>query len=72
VKYDAEKISLAEQKKALADTVRTRENTIANMRHNSDSALNILSHMPYNEMTLDAQSFRKVQTNIESAGAVLS
>ena len=27
--------------------------------------------MPYNQMTLDTGEFRKVQTNIENAGAAL-
>ncbi|MDF7817964.1 hypothetical protein P1X15_10170 [Runella sp. MFBS21] len=71
IKYDADKISLSEQKKALEDTVRVREKTIKYIRHNSDSALNILGHMPYNEMTLDSLSFRKVQTTIENAGGAL-
>jgi hypothetical protein len=71
LKYDSDKINLFEQKRALDDTVKVRENTIRFMRHNSDSALNILGHMPYDEMKLDAKSFRKVQTNIENAGAVL-
>ena len=72
IKYDVDKISLAEQKKALQDTIRLREATITYLRHNSDSALNILGHMPYDEMTLDTNEFRKVQTNIENAGAALS
>lgn len=71
IKYDADKISLADNKKALQDTVRIRESTIKYLRNNSDSALNILGHMPYNEMKLDTQEFRKVQTTIENAGAVL-
>jgi hypothetical protein len=72
VKYDADKINLSDQKKALEDTVKIRENKITELRHYSDSALNILSHMPYSEMTLDTLSFRKVQTTIENASAVLS
>lgn len=71
IKYDAEKINLSEQKKELEDTVKSQENTIKYIRHNSDSALNILGHMPYNEMKLDTQAFRKVQTTIENAGAAL-
>lgn len=55
----------------LKDTVKTRENSVEYMRHISDSALNILSHMPYKEMTLDSMSYRKVQTTIENAGAAL-
>lgn len=71
VKYDVDKINLSEQKKALEDTVKIRDNTIKYMRQNSDSALNILSHMPYDQMKLDTLSWRKVQTTIENAGAVL-
>ena len=71
IKFDTEKMSLAEDKKALKDTIKIRENTITYLRHNSDSALNILGHMPYNEMKLDTNEFRKVQTNIENAGAAL-
>ena len=48
------------------------ENKIKFMVRNSDFAHNILGHMPYNEMKLDTQEFRKVQTNIENAGTVLS
>jgi len=71
IKYDADKISLSENNKALQDSIELRENIIKDLKHNSDSALNILGHMPYNEMKLDTQSFRKVQTTIENAGAVL-
>ncbi len=55
----------------LKDTVKVRENSIEYMRRISDSALNILGHMPYKEMTLDTLSFRKIQTTIENAGAAL-
>lgn len=55
----------------LKDTVKARETSIEYMRQISDSALNILGHMPYREMTLDTLSFRKVQTTIENAGAAL-
>jgi hypothetical protein len=55
----------------LKDTIKTRENSIEYMRRISDSALNILGHMPYDEMTLDTLSYRKVQTTIENAGAAL-
>lgn len=71
VKYDAEKIALSEGKKSLLDTISVREDAIKFMRHNSDSALNILGNIPYKEMKLDTLSFRKVQTTIEKAGAVL-
>jgi hypothetical protein len=55
----------------LKDTVKARENSVEYMRRISDSALNILGHMPYKEMTLDTSSFRKVQMTIENAGAAL-
>jgi hypothetical protein len=71
IKYDADKIALVERKAALEDTIRVRDSRINQMRHFSDSALDILSRIPYSEMTLDTQSFRKVQTTIENAGAVL-
>ncbi len=71
IKYDADKISLVQENQALKDTINIRENTIKYLRHNSDSALNILSHMPYGDMKLDTNEFRKVQTNIENAGAAL-
>jgi hypothetical protein len=71
-KFDRNLIELSETNKELKDTIKVRENTITYIRHNSDSALNILSHMPYNEMTLDTLSFRKVQTTIENAGAALN
>ena len=56
---------------SLKDTIKAREHIIEYMRYNSDSALNILSHMPYKDMTLDSQSFNKVQSTIENAGAAL-
>lgn len=71
-KFDKDKIELLDTNKALLDTIMIRENKIENIRRGADSALNILSYMPYNEMTLDSISFRKVQTTIENAGAFLS
>jgi len=70
-KFDRNLIELSDTNKELKDTIKARENIIKYIRHNSDSALNILSHMPYDEMTLDTLSFRKVQTTIEDAGAAL-
>jgi hypothetical protein len=72
IKYDMDKIASAEERKALADSLRIREKAIKYLRHNSDSALNILGHMPYDEMKLDTLEFRKVQRTIENAGAALS
>lgn len=60
-----------EERLQLKDSVKVLNKAINYMRHNSDSALNILSHMPYDKMTLDTLTYRKVQTNIEGAGAVL-
>lgn len=71
IKYDSDKINLAENNKALQDTIKIRETTIKYLRKNSDSAINILGQMPYKEMKLDTNEFRKVQTNIENAGSVL-
>ena len=71
IKFDTDKINLSEKNKALQDSIKIRENIIKDLRNNSDSALNILSNMPYNEMKLDTQSFRKVQATIENAGGVL-
>ena len=70
-KFDNNLIELSQTKKDLQDSIVSKEKAIQSIRHNSDSALNILGHMPYNEMKLDTQEFRKVQTNIEKAGAVL-
>jgi hypothetical protein len=70
-KFDKNLIELSDTNKELKDTIKVHENTINYIRHNSDSALNILGHMPYNEMSLDTLSFRKVQTTIENAGAAL-
>lgn len=71
VRFDSNLIALSDDKKTLQDSLRMKEQLIQKLRHNSDSALNILSHMPYKEMTLNANSFLKVQTTIENAGAVL-
>jgi hypothetical protein len=71
-KFDRDKIELSDTNRALTDTIRIRENKIKYIRHNSDSALNILAHMPYDEMKLDTLSWRKVQTTIENAGAALN
>jgi hypothetical protein len=77
-KFDKNLIDLSDSNRELKnevvnlkDTVKVRENSVEYMRTNSDSALNILAHMPYQEMTLDTLSFRKVQTTIENAGAAL-
>lgn len=77
-KFDKNLIELSEGNSQLKkdtslimQTVRERDNSIEYMRHVSDSALTILSNMPYNEMHLDSVSFRKVQTTIENAGKAL-
>lgn len=72
IKYDSEKINLSEENRALKDTIKVREKKIEYMKRISDSAHNILGHMPYDEMKLDTLEYRKVQTNIENAGAALN
>ena len=72
IKFDSEKNILYDEKRSLMDSITVKNRTIKYIKHNSDSALNILSHMPYDQMKLDTTSFRKVQTNIENAGAALS
>jgi hypothetical protein len=78
IKFDKNLIDLSDidrefktESANLKETVKARENSVEYMRKISDSALNILGHMPYKEMTLDTLSFRKVQTTIENAGAAL-
>lgn len=70
-KFDNNLLELSQAKKDLRDSLKAKDNLIQSIRRNSDSALNILGHMPYNEMKLDTTSFRKVQTTIENAGAIL-
>lgn len=70
-KFDSRLIELTDNNKTLRDSVQSRDFIISRMKTISDSALNILGHMPYNEMTLDSMSYRKVQTTIENAGAAL-
>ena len=76
-KFDNNLIILSDNNRALKndiillkDTLKMRDTVIERIRHISDSALNILGHMPYKEMTLDSLSYRKVQTTIENTGAV--
>jgi hypothetical protein len=71
-KFDRNLIELSEVNRDLRDSIKSRDYAIKYIRNNSDSAHNILGHMPYNEMTLDTASFRKVQTTIENAGAALN
>lgn len=70
-KFDNNLIELSHDKIALQDSIRKKNDLIQEIRHNSDSALNILGHMPYDEMRLDTLEFRKVQTTIENAGGAL-
>lgn len=79
IKYDNDKIILSENNIALKDTIKEKdnlinliENKITKMQIISDSAHNILGHMPYDEMNLDTNEFRLIQTNIEAAGAALN
>ncbi len=71
-KFDKDLIDLTQNKKDLQDTIKNKNIIIQALRHNSDSALNIIAHMPYSEMHLDTIEFKKVQTTIENAGAVLT
>lgn len=77
-KFDKNLIDLSDSNRILKsdivllkDTVKARENVIEYMRYVSDSALNILGNMPYQEMGLDSLAFKKVQPTIENAGAAL-
>ncbi|MES1226158.1 MAG: hypothetical protein ABUT20_62360 [Bacteroidota bacterium] len=70
-RFDNNLIELSESKRELQDSVKIKNRQIKSMKHNSDSALNILGHMPYSEMNLDTLSFHKVQTTIENVGAAL-
>jgi len=70
-RFDANLIELSETKRDLQDSLKIKNRIIESLRHNSDSALNILGHMPYDKMNLDTLSHRKVQTTIENAGKAL-
>lgn len=70
-KYDLSTNEVRETSKLLNDSLKLQRRTIERMRFVSDSALNILGHMPYNQMKLDTSEFHKVQSNIEAAGAAL-
>lgn len=70
-KFDTMKIELSDENKKLKMEVKAREDIIERMRYVSDSAWNILGHMPYKEMNLDSIEFRKVQTTLERAGFAL-
>ncbi len=70
-RFDSNMILLTEEKKALLDTVKIKENLINVFRNNSDSALNILSHLPYSELKIDSLEFNIIQSTIEKVGEVL-
>lgn len=70
-KFDNNLIELAEINKQIQDSIKAKDQVIKQIRYNSDSALKILSQMPYHEMKLDTLEFQKVQKNIEKVGAVL-
>lgn len=72
IRFDQNLIDMSEQNRALNDSITQYKKGIEYMRHNSDSAHNILGHMPYSELNLDTTEFRKLQTNIEEAGKVLN
>jgi hypothetical protein len=71
VKYDMNTNEVEETFKHLRDSIKIQERKLERMRIVSDSAHNILGHMPYDQMKLDTFEFRKVQSNIEAAGAAL-
>lgn len=68
-KFDISTNEIRETYRVLLDSLKTRKGDIERMRFVSDSALNILVHMPYDQMKLDTLEFHKVQSNIEAAGA---
>jgi hypothetical protein len=70
-RYDMTTNEIKETNKLLRDSLKLQRRTIERMRFVSDSALNILGHMPYDQMKLDTSEFHKVQSNIEAAGAAL-
>lgn len=70
-KFDISTNEIRETNRILIDSLRLKDRKIERMRFVSDSALNILGHMPYDKMKLDTTEFRNVQSNIESAGAAL-
>jgi hypothetical protein len=70
-RYDASVNDIRETNKLLKDSIKLQKRNIERMRFVSDSALNILGHMPYDKMKLDTSQFHKVQSNIEAAGAAL-
>jgi len=70
-KYDMSVYEIRETDKLLRDSLKLQRRTIERMRFVSDSALNIIAHMPYDQMKLDTSEFHKVQSTIEAAGAAL-
>ena len=70
-RYDMSTNQIIETDRLLKDSLKLQKQTIERMRFVSDSALNILGHMPYNQMKLDTSEFHRVQSNIEAAGAAL-
>lgn len=71
-KFDKNLIDLTNANRKLERRAKYDQALIQYIRRNSDSALDILAHMPYAKMKLDTQSWRKVQTTIENAGATLN
>lgn len=70
-KYDKDKIDLSETNIVLKDSLKLYRKGIDYLRMSSDSAHQILGHMPYNEMSLDTAQHHKVQSTIENAGHIL-
>jgi hypothetical protein len=60
-----------ERNHQLLDSLKRQSRVVERMRFVSDSALNIIGHMPYDQMKLDTAQFHKVQLTIEAAGAAL-
>lgn len=70
-RYDATTNEIRENNQQLKDSLRRDQMVIERMKHVSDSALNIIGHMPYDQLKLDTAQFHKVQSTIEAAGAAL-
>ncbi|MCO5950577.1 hypothetical protein [Mucilaginibacter flavidus] len=70
-RYDMATNEVRESNKQLKDSLVSKHAVIERMKHVSDSALNIIGHMPYDQLKLDTGQFRKVQSTIEAAGAAL-
>lgn len=70
-RYNMATNEVREHNHQLLDSLKLQQRVIERMRFVSDSALNIIGHMPYDQMKLDTTQFHKVQSTIEAAGAAL-